>query len=220
MAITFGRTWLHVAIVALIALRCGAVAAQTQIYASPAVGDAAVVLSNFASKETPVLLLSAPAASTEARPIERVPAGVSRVPADIAQIIESVAREVGVSSRLLHAVIAVESNFDRGAVSPKGALGLMQVMPATARRFGVNDMMSARENVRAGALYLRWLAGLFDGDLELVLAAYNAGEQSVLDAGRRIPRIAETQAYVPRVLARLGCATRTSCTSVRTGIRF
>jgi soluble lytic murein transglycosylase-like protein len=106
-----------------------------------------------------------------------------------------------VSPRLLDAVIHVESNFDAHAVSAKGAIGLMQLMPGTASRFGAVDPYSAADNIRAGAAYLKWLGGLFQGNLELVLAAYNAGEQTVIKAGRRIPPIAETRAYVPRVIA-------------------
>jgi soluble lytic murein transglycosylase-like protein len=77
----------------------------------------------------------------------------------------------------------------------------MQLMPGTASRFGAADPYSASDNIRAGASYLKWLDGLFQGNLELVLAAYNAGEQAVIRAGRRIPPIAETRAYVPKVLA-------------------
>jgi soluble lytic murein transglycosylase-like protein len=76
-------------------------------------------------------------------------------------------------------------------------------MPATARRFGVLDSFDPRQNVLGGALYLKWLLDLFGGDLQLAVAAYNAGEQAVIKAGYRIPNLAETQRYVPRVLARL-----------------
>jgi soluble lytic murein transglycosylase-like protein len=105
--------------------------------------------------------------------------------------------------RLLHAVIAVESDYDAKAVSPKGAQGLMQLMPATAQRFGVANPFDPRENVRGGALYLKWLLDLFGGDLQLAIAGYNAGEQAVIRAGYRVPPYAETQKYVPRVMSRL-----------------
>jgi lysozyme len=104
---------------------------------------------------------------------------------------------------LLTAVIAVESGFDERAVSSKGAKGLMQLMPATARRFGVRDVFAAEQNLRAGAAYLRTLMNQFPENLQLALAAYNAGEGAVLRAGRRIPAFPETQQYVRKVLARL-----------------
>ena len=98
----------------------------------------------------------------------------------------------------------MESSYDARAVSPKGAKGLMQLMPDTARRFGVSDPFDPEQNVRAGATYLRSLLDLFKGDTRLALAAYNAGENAVIRSGNRIPAFAETQAYVPRVLTRLG----------------
>jgi soluble lytic murein transglycosylase-like protein len=87
----------------------------------------------------------------------------------------------------------------------------MQLLPATAQRFGASDPYVARQNVMAGASYLKWLMGLFQNDLELVLAAYNAGEQAVLKAGSRIPPYPETMAYVPRVMAYLRCARSATC---------
>ena len=120
------------------------------------------------------------------------------------------AERSGVDYALLKAVIATESGFDAQAVSPKGALGLMQLMPATAERFGVaatgartlvQQLHDPAVNVPAGARYLRHLLDLFDGQLELALAAYNAGEGAVRRAGRKIPPFKETQNYVKTVLA-------------------
>jgi soluble lytic murein transglycosylase-like protein len=79
----------------------------------------------------------------------------------------------------------------------------MQLLPATAKRFGIKDPFVARDNVFAGASYLKWLMGFFSGDIELVLAAYNAGEQAVIRAGRKVPQYPETQAYVRRIMADL-----------------
>ena len=107
------------------------------------------------------------------------------------------------SPSLLHAVIAVESGYDSKAVSRKGAQGLMQLMPKTAQRFGVKNPLDPLENVRGGALYLKWLLDFFDGNLKLALAAYNAGENEVVRAGYKIPSNRETLDYVPKVLARL-----------------
>jgi soluble lytic murein transglycosylase-like protein len=158
----------------------------------------AVVLSDFRSTAAPKLLLSA--ASKEPR---QNPAPARTMTPLIARLIERVASEVSLSPELLHAVIAVESNYDARAVSPKGAKGLMQLMPGTAYRFGVGDPFDPEQNVRGGATYLRSLLDMFNGDARLALAAYNAGEAAVIRAGHRIPDFAETQAYVPRVLARL-----------------
>lgn len=102
---------------------------------------------------------------------------------------------------LLHAVISTESGYDPRALSPKGAVGLMQVMPATGKRFGVINLQDPSKNIEAGARYLRVLLRQFDNDLPLVLAAYNAGENAVLRYGRRIPPYRETRQYVPRVLS-------------------
>ncbi len=118
-------------------------------------------------------------------------------------------REHGIDYELLQAVIATESGFDPGAVSPKGAVGLMQVMPATAERYGVvgdakatteKKLTDPRTNIRAGARYLRDLIRMFPGQLELALAAYNAGEGAVQRAGNRIPNYRETQNYVKTVM--------------------
>lgn len=109
----------------------------------------------------------------------------------------------GIDAGLLHAVITVESAYRHDAVSAKGASGLMQLLPATARRYGTaaGELFDPQANVRAGALYLRDLLRLFGNDLELALAAYNAGENAVLRHGRRIPPYNETRRYVPLVVA-------------------
>lgn len=112
------------------------------------------------------------------------------------------AKAYALDPALIHAVIAAESNYRPTAVSPKGAIGLMQVMPATGARYGVSAKALRRPetNIRVGARYLAWLIGHFQGDLELALAGYNAGENAVIRHGNRIPPFAETRAYVPRVL--------------------
>ena len=110
------------------------------------------------------------------------------------------AADTGLPEGLLHAVIKAESNYDPNAVSHKGAVGLMQLMPDTARRFGVLDARDPASNVLGGARYLKTLLGMFDADLPLALAAYNAGPAAVLRSGRAVPPYAETQRYVPRVL--------------------
>lgn len=105
-----------------------------------------------------------------------------------------------VSPALVLAVIGIESSGRTNAVSSKGATGLMQLMPATAERFGVNDSADPAQNIRGGVAYLNWLMSEFDRDPVLVLAAYNAGENAVRNhAG--VPPYAETRDYVPKVLA-------------------
>jgi soluble lytic murein transglycosylase-like protein len=116
-------------------------------------------------------------------------------------VIAQIADRVGIDAALLHAVIAVESGYDAHAVSRRGAGGLMQLMPETAKRYGVADVFDPGDNVRGGALYLAELLKRFENDLRLALAAYNAGEAAVLKFGKRIPPYRETAAYVPKVVA-------------------
>src|SRR5580704_3907841 len=115
-------------------------------------------------------------------------------------IIENAAQSASVEPNLLRAVIVVESGFNSRAVSKRGAVGLMQLMPATASRYGVSNPFDARQNVHAGARYLKFLIDRFGHDVRLALAAYNAGEDAVERNGGQIPPFSETMAYVPRVL--------------------
>lgn len=116
-------------------------------------------------------------------------------------IVTEAARAYAVEPALLHAVISVESRYNVKAVSKKGASGLMQLMPGTAKRYGVVDIFDPAQNIRAGAQYLRDLLKMFNNDLRLALAAYNAGENAVVRHGSKIPPYRETAAYVPKVLA-------------------
>jgi len=122
-------------------------------------------------------------------------------------------RELGIDMELLQALIATESGFDPGAVSPRGAVGLMQIMPATAQRYGVaadrkgpiaSKLHDPRTNVRTGSRYLSDLIRRYPGRLDLALAAYNAGEGAVLRAGNQIPNYRETQNYVKTVMQLYG----------------
>lgn len=115
-------------------------------------------------------------------------------------LIGKAAREHQVDQALLQAIIAVESGYNARAVSNKGAKGLMQLMPETARRYGVKDMFDPAQNIRGGAQYLRDLMQRFNNDLTLTLAAYNAGEAAIVQYGHRIPPFRETMQYVPKVL--------------------
>ncbi len=117
--------------------------------------------------------------------------------------VDEAARLHQVSSDLVKAVISVESEFDQWAVSSKGARGLMQLMPDTARRLGVGDSFDARQNIFAGTQYLRQMLDQFGGDVDLALAAYNAGPNAVLRYGG-VPPYRETRGYVQKVQSQLG----------------
>lgn len=113
-------------------------------------------------------------------------------------IIRRVAATHGVDPSLIMAVIKVESNFDRYAISYKGAQGLMQLMPGTARQLNVDDPFDPAQNIEAGSRYLKMMLDRFDNDLSLSLAAYNAGPELVKRVGK-VPRIRETKNYVEKV---------------------
>ena len=114
--------------------------------------------------------------------------------------IDQAARSHAVRPELVRAVIVVESAFNPNAVSNRGAMGLMQLRPATARRYGAANAFDPEQNIRAGVHYLRDLLTRYGNNLELTLAAYNAGEDAVERYGHSIPPFAETQHYVPTVL--------------------
>ena len=120
-------------------------------------------------------------------------------------LVERVAAEESLPPELIHSVIQVESNYNASAVSPKGAQGLMQLMPDTARRFGVPNSFDPAANIQGGAKYLKYLLELYQGDYPRALAAYNAGEKAVAKYGG-IPPYSETQNYVQRVQKKLASA--------------
>lgn len=130
---------------------------------------------------------------------ERSPGPASAAPPFDA-LVRRTALVTDVDAALLHAIIDTESGYDPTAVSERGAIGLMQILPRTGQRFGVRRLEDPAENLRAGAAYVRWLLSRFDGDLRLVLAAYNAGEGAVLRHGRQVPPFAETRRFVQRVM--------------------
>jgi len=119
---------------------------------------------------------------------------------DYLPIIRQYARKHQLPTQLIRAIIQAESAGKRRAVSPKGAQGLMQLMPATAKRFGVTDPFDPAQNIEAGTRYMAWLLDKFDNDLKLALAGYNAGENAVVRYGNTIPPYPETRNYVKRVL--------------------
>ncbi|MBM2830390.1 MAG: transglycosylase protein [Gammaproteobacteria bacterium] len=115
--------------------------------------------------------------------------------------VDYVAQHYKLPRSLLHAVITAESAYDPAAVSRAGAVGLMQLMPETAKRYGVKNRLNPIENIHGGSRYLRDLLLMFDNNLILALAAYNAGENAVKEYGNKIPPYRETQNYVRKVLA-------------------
>jgi soluble lytic murein transglycosylase-like protein len=167
-------------------------------------GEEGLVLSNLDALPVPPLA-SAPAAApvvaaaqAPARPMPEITARRKEL---FAPLVRAAAQAHGLPEALLHAVIEVESGFNAAAVSPKGALGLMQLMPDTARELRVRDARDPASNIDGGARYLKELLARFGNDLSLALAAYNAGPGAVQRSGG-IPRNTETQNYVPRVMAR------------------
>jgi soluble lytic murein transglycosylase-like protein len=176
-------------------LACGpALAAALYAGAAPDTGaerQATVVRANPRTGKLVRVALAPPARPGEASGGEQLKA-----------VVERIAGEQSLPPALLHSVIQVESNYNPNAVSPKGAQGLMQLVPATARRFGVADAFDPVENIRGGAAYLKYLLGLYGGNYTLALAAYNAGEGAVARYGD-VPPYRETRDYVKQVAGRL-----------------
>jgi soluble lytic murein transglycosylase-like protein len=158
-------------------------------------GDGVTHLSNVADDGPYKLMLRNPKQY-------RLRSGSVQLPrnAPFANAIRAAADASGLEPALIDAVITVESNHDPGALSPKGAMGLMQLMPETSRRFGVANPWHPAQNIRAGARYLSELLVMFDDNLPLALAAYNAGERTVIRYGRQVPPFPETKSYVKRVM--------------------
>ncbi|HEX8819218.1 MAG TPA: lytic transglycosylase domain-containing protein [Archangium sp.] len=126
--------------------------------------------------------------------------GRARTPTELEPHIVKAAERYRIPSALVRAIMHTESNFNSNAVSPKGASGLMQLMPGTASEMYVRDIFDTRENIEGGVRYLRVLANLFGGDMVKMVAAYNAGPDAVRKYGGQVPPYPETQAYVRKVL--------------------
>ena len=139
-------------------------------------------------------------AQGRARPIPATSAGVGSRLERFREHVRSAAEKYRLPEKLLLAVMAVESNYDHRALSEKGAMGLMQLMPGTAREMYVDDAFDPAQNIDGGARYLRILANQYAGDPMQVLAAYNAGPEAVRRAGGAVPNIPETRAYVRKVV--------------------
>jgi len=119
---------------------------------------------------------------------------------EINRIVEEIAHKYSLEPTLIHSIIKIESNYDPWAISPKGAIGLMQLMPTTAAQYGVRDIFDPRENIEGGVRYLKDLIRLYQGRTDLVLAAYNAGQEAVKKFGG-IPPYPETIKYIEKVKA-------------------
>ena len=126
--------------------------------------------------------------------------GRASTPAELEPYIQESAKRYRIPASLVRAIMQAESNFNPNAVSPKGACGLMQLMPPTAAEMYVKDIFDEKENIEGGVRYLRVLANTFDGDMVKMIAGYNAGPDAVRKYGGKVPPYAETQDYVRKVL--------------------
>ena len=152
------------------------------------------------ASDPPSALASAPeSAPLPAPAIVAVKAWDHAVP--FAHHVREAAKAANVRPELLHALIHAESSYQPGARSPSGAMGLMQLMPGVLQRYNVREPLDPRQNIHAGARYVRELLDRFEGNVTLVLAAYNAGEHAVIRHGNRIPPFGQTRVFVPKVMA-------------------
>lgn len=149
----------------------------------------------------PRVIENEPIAASQNGPVN---ANVASVP----DLVDAAARKYDLDPLLVHSVIQVESSYNPYAVSPKGARGLMQLMPDTAKRFGVSNSFDPKENIEGGVRYLKYLTTLFPHDPRLALAAYNAGEGAVWKYNSQIPPYRETEHYIYRVAQKYGQAKR------------
>ena len=172
-----------------------AVVALWAFMALPARGEQIVLVDDGHGHKVYVNLDDPPASALKAA---RTSKGRTLPPAEIEKLVEQTAKRYNVDPKLIQAVIQVESDYNPQALSNKGAMGLMQLIPSTAQRFGVQNPYNAKQNIEGGVSYLKYLLNLFNGDLSLSLAAYNAGENAVLRRGG-IPQISETVNYVKKV---------------------
>ncbi|UIF87030.1 lytic transglycosylase domain-containing protein [Cupriavidus sp. UYPR2.512] len=197
-------------VVAAMLLLAGAVPAGAEIVMHADRGSGVTFLTSRSHGSAEVAPTAAPAAlparafiGLPTQPVAKAVVVASKSPpSDLVALAHRAAQAAAVDPHLLMAMVEVESGWNPQATSVKGAIGLTQLMPATARMLGVTDAYDPAQNLQAGASYLGGLLSRFNGDTSLALAAYNAGEGAVLRHGSRIPPFAETQAYVPQVLGR------------------
>jgi soluble lytic murein transglycosylase-like protein len=191
----------------------GIAAATLGVLAQPALADiytfkddsGVIHFTNIPTNDKRYKLLYKEPANPAPSPVASRSAASSWLPNDAliqrySPIIDVASRTYGVDKALVHAVISAESGYNPAALSRAGAVGLMQLMPDTAKRYGVKNIQDPVENIHGGVKYLRDLLVMFNGNIELAVAAYNAGENAVIKYGNRIPPYAETVQYVPKVL--------------------
>jgi soluble lytic murein transglycosylase-like protein len=195
------RLWIGIAAVAL---GIGAPPALADIYTFK--DDNGVIhFTNIPSNDKRYKLLYKEPANPAATPVA-ARSGISNwLPSDVliqrySPIVDVASRTYGVDKALVHAVITAESGYNPTALSRAGAMGIMQLMPETAKRYGVRNIMDPVDNIHGGVRYLKDLLVMFRGNIELAVAAYNAGENAVIKYGNKIPPYAETVQYVPKVL--------------------
>jgi soluble lytic murein transglycosylase-like protein len=165
-------------------------------------GTPASPASRAAAQPAAALRSYAPAAPSLSMAAGSALDGFSTGNADVDRFILDSSRRHGVDPVLIYSIMHRESSFKRFALSHKGARGLMQLMPATAARLGVRDIFDPQQNIEGGVKYVRILLNMFDGNVRLALAGYNAGEGAVLKYGRNVPPYRETQEYVRRITER------------------
>lgn len=187
--------------VALIALTCGSALGWMLVAARPARAEQIVAVVDEHGHKVYINVGDPESLNNRrtARGFRAIRADTASLPPpEIDRLVRQAANHVQVDPNLVHAIIQIESDYHPDAVSNKGAMGLMQLIPATAMRFGVKNPFDPKQNIEAGVTYLKYLLDLFGGDLSLALAAYNAGENSVLRQGG-IPYYTETRDYVRKV---------------------
>ena len=138
--------------------------------------------------------------NTEVQQAKALPVTADQTSERYRPLVESISRKNGVDPNLIDAMIRTESNYNAWAVSPKGAIGLMQLIPETGRRFGVQNFFDPQQNIEGGVRYIKYLLEMFEGNVDLSLAAYNAGENLVARI-QKIPPFPETRDYVRKIRA-------------------
>jgi soluble lytic murein transglycosylase-like protein len=188
--------WFNLLILLIVCVAPGLSRADVYSFTDP---NGVTHFSNVPADSRYQLLIATPTDAVASAPKEKSIDWLARS-AQYDGVITGAAKAATIQAALVRAVIVVESGFNPRAVSKKGAIGLMQLQPATAKRYGVKNIYDPEQNVRAGAHYLSDLLTRFDSNLELALAAYNAGEEAVERYGRHVPPYRETLAYVPSVM--------------------
>jgi soluble lytic murein transglycosylase-like protein len=188
-------------IVAILLLGGGALPVRADVYTYVG-SNKVVVLTNLRPQGQPaeVLVVEARAEPLDGAPLARRPPGPHR--SDFDALIDAAAQAFSIDSELIHAVISVESGYMVQARSPRGAAGLMQLMPETAKEYGARDPFDPAQNINGGARYLKYLLDKYDNRLETALAAYNAGEKALARYGGKVPPFRETLRYVELVRER------------------